>query len=191
LQAQPGQTWQQRWQASGAEAAGTAWRQIFLRRDDAANVPEWRKSALSSALAAMISADYLRPSLPWLTARTTGQGTLARELARSRDPERFTRLLKLCDNDPDVAVTATSHTLALRRSDPRRGGGRLADITVGDVLELLKVEADLHVKTTGHAAVFYRMLHRLGAVHRPRPASRIVTALRRRTAKIMSSSENT
>jgi integrase len=170
LQAQPGQTWQQRWQASGAEAAGTAWRQIFLLRDgDDADVPEWRKSALSSALAAMISADYLRPSLPWLTARTTGQGTLARELARSRDPEGFTRLRNLCDNDPDVSVVATSHTLHRAAVILAAKGGLLADITVGDVLELLNVEANLHVKTTGHTAVFYRMLHRLVPFTAPAP----------------------
>jgi hypothetical protein len=48
-------------------------------------------------------------------------------------------------------------------------GGRLADIIVGDVLELLTVEADLHVRTTGHAAVFYRMLHRLVPFTAPAP----------------------
>ncbi|MGW3471036.1 hypothetical protein ACWDKQ_21845 [Saccharopolyspora sp. NPDC000995] len=73
--------------------------------------PEWHKFALTSAVVSMISGDYLRPSLRWPAAKTTGQGTLARELARSRDPEGFARLRKLCDNDSDVSPVAASHTL--------------------------------------------------------------------------------
>ncbi|MDF2707306.1 hypothetical protein AB0C18_10220 [Nonomuraea muscovyensis] len=46
-------------------------------------------------------------------------------------------------------------------------GGRSE--AVGDVLELLDVEARLHVKTTGHAAVFYRMLHSLVSFAPPAP----------------------
>ncbi len=167
---QVGETWQQRWLASGAEAADTAWREVFLLRDGVeGDPPEWHKSALSSALAAMVSADFLRPSLTWLAAGTTGQGTLVRELARSRDPEGFARLRELCDNDPDVSAVATSHTLYRAALIIAAKGGRLADITVGDALELLDVEAELHIKTTGHAAVFYRMLHRLVPFTEPAP----------------------
>jgi hypothetical protein len=112
LQEHDGETWQQQWLASGAETAETAWRQVFLLRADAdGNLPEWRKSALTSALTAMVSGDFLRPSLTWLADRTTGQGTLVRELARSRDPGGFARLRELCDNDPDVSAVAASHTL--------------------------------------------------------------------------------
>lgn len=42
---------------------------------------------------------------------------------------------------------------------------------LGDVLELLDVEASLRGKTTGHAAVFYRMLHRLVSFDYPAPAT--------------------
>jgi hypothetical protein len=172
LQQHPGETWQQRWLASGAEAAGASWRGVFFPQTSTYDdQPEWRKSALSSALVAMVCADTLRPSLSWLLAGTTGPGIVVRNLARSRDVAGFARLRTLCDNDPDVSTAGASHILYRSALIIAAKGGMLADITVGDVLELLDVEASLHSKATGHAAVFYRMLHRLVSFEHPAPAT--------------------
>ncbi|HSR27886.1 MAG TPA: hypothetical protein VLR51_05465, partial [Actinomycetes bacterium] len=41
-------------------------------------------------------------------------------------------------------------------------GGVVAEVTVGDVLELLDAEGEGHRSPMGHATAFYRTLHQLG-----------------------------
>lgn len=172
LSQQPGVTWQQRWAASGAEEAGAEWKELFLpfwERRYGGSQREWHRTALTSALVTMISADSVRPSSSWLLQKTTGQGTLVSEMARSRDAAGFRRLEALCAADTSVSVVAGSHTLYRSAIIIAAKGGVLTDVTVGDVLELLDIEARLHVKATGHAAVFYRMLHSLVSFAPPAP----------------------
>ena len=69
LGGQDGGSWQQRWLASGSEAAGAGWRQLpggWLNRrpGQAAPLP----SALVSALITAVCAGLVRPSLAWLVA---------------------------------------------------------------------------------------------------------------------------
>ena len=64
LEDQPGTTWQQRWLASGAEAAGPAWRQLpaaWLRSRGRCN--RSRLGTLTPALLTFAAADIIRPSL--------------------------------------------------------------------------------------------------------------------------------
>jgi hypothetical protein len=170
---QPGQNWQQRWQATGAEAAESGWRHLSAAwLLDRSGHAQWRQAALSSALVAAICADLVRPALSWLVAEsTTGKGALPRNMARSRDPEGLARLKALCDADPDV--TSATGKLVLWRSSVilAAKGGTLADITVGDVLELLDAERDGHRKMTGGVAVFYRKLHAMGVFGDAVPAT--------------------
>ena len=160
---QPGHTWQERWVASGADAAGAEWRELsaaWLRGGD--HHAEWRHGALNGAVVVAMSADIVRPSLGWLVAGVAGKnGALVRTLERSRGPEGFARLRALCAADP--AVSAATERLTVYRSALLMAakGGTLTEITVGDVLELLDVEAGTRRVTTG-TAVFYRMLHQLG-----------------------------
>ncbi|MFG1711307.1 tyrosine-type recombinase/integrase [Nonomuraea sp. M3C6] len=169
----PGQTWQERWQATGAEAAGSSWRHISAGwlRDNSGHA-QWRQPALSAALVTAICADLVRPALSWLVAdSTTGKGALPRNMARSRDPEGLARLRTLCEADPDASPAAGK--LALWRSSLiiAAKGGMLADIAVGDVLELLDAERDGHRKITGGTAVFYRKLHAMGIFSAAVPAT--------------------
>src|ERR1019366_8483772 len=78
---QPGDTWQQRWLATGAEAARGQWGdglQTWLceRRPETT----WRAPAMSSALVMAISIDLVRPSLAWLTSHAFGRGQLVAAL---------------------------------------------------------------------------------------------------------------
>jgi hypothetical protein len=68
----------------------------------------------------------------------------------------------LCDADPHVSAYAAS--LTLRRSGEiiAAKGGTLADITVGDALELMDREAETFTCPTRDHKVFYRMLRELG-----------------------------
>jgi hypothetical protein len=53
---------------------------------------------------------------------------------------------------------ANSHTLHRAAEILATKGGLLADVTVGDVLELLDTELDTLASAPGDAAVFYRLL---------------------------------
>jgi integrase len=160
---QPGQTWQERWMASGADAAGGAWRQVpaAWQRERGRDVRGLR-AELSGALIVAICGDLVRPSLSCLVAGAAGKGSLTRNLARTRDPEGFARLARLCDADPRVSAVAASLTLRRSAEIIAAKGGMLADITVGDALELMDCEAGSLPGPAKDHKVFYRMLRELG-----------------------------
>jgi hypothetical protein len=112
---QPGQSWQQRWMASGADAAGAAWRQVPIAwQRQRGRESRWLRAELSAALVVAICGDLVRPSLSCLVAGAAGKGSLTRNLARIRDPQGFARLQALCEADPHVSADAAG--LTLRRS---------------------------------------------------------------------------
>jgi hypothetical protein len=160
---QPGQTWQERWMASGADAAGGAWRQVPAAwQHERGRDVRGLRAELSGALAVAICGDLVRPSLSCLVAGAAGKGSLTRSLARTRDPEGFARLGRLCDADPQVSAVAASLTLRRSALIIAAKGGTLADITVGDALELMDREAAILPGPAKDHKVFYRMLRELG-----------------------------
>jgi hypothetical protein len=172
LEDQPGRSWQERWLASGADAAGAGWRKIPARwLQEHGLVADWRLEALASALLVAISADLVRPALGWLVAKPTGPGGLVRHLSCARDPDGFARLQALCDADPHVSSVANSHTRHRAAEILATKGGLLADVTVGDVLELLDAELDTLASVPGDAAVFYRLLRAAGVFGPDAPAT--------------------
>ena len=59
---QPGQTWQQRWMASGADAAGGAWRDLPIAWQQArGRESRWLRAELSGALVVALCGDLVRP----------------------------------------------------------------------------------------------------------------------------------
>ena len=160
---QPGRTWQERWLASGADAAGGAWRQVPAAwQHERGRDVRGLRAELSGALAVAICGDLIRPSLSCLVAGAAGKGSLTRNLARTRDPEGFARLARLCDADPHVSAVAASLTLRRSAQVIAAKGGVLADITVGDALELMDREAAILPGPAKDHKVFYRMLRELG-----------------------------
>ena len=172
LEDQPGATWQERWLASGAEAAGAAWRDVPARwlREQGLPVGS-RQETLSSALLTVISADVIRPSVGWLAGKATGPGGLVRHLTRARDPEGFARLWALCDADPHVSQTSGSHAVYRAAVLAAAKGGQLGDITVGDLLELLDAESGTLAKGPYDVTVSYRLLHAMGIFGPGAPAT--------------------
>src|SRR5262249_58552281 len=64
---QPGNTWQERWMASGADAAHGSWRQVTTAwLQGHGHHSEHRQEVLTRAVMVAISADLFRPSLNWL-----------------------------------------------------------------------------------------------------------------------------
>jgi integrase len=163
LSDQPGETWQQRWMASGADEAGGNWRQepIAWKREHGRE-SRWLRAELSGALVVSVCGDLIRPSLACVAAGGAGKGALTRSLARTRDPGGFARLQALCDADPHVSAEAVGLTLRRTAEIIAAKGGMLADITVGDVLELMDREAEHFTCPVRDHKVFYRMLRELG-----------------------------
>lgn len=164
LSEQPGTTWQQRWMAAEPELGGMAWaraRSAWLAGRD--RPLSWHSDLLAVAMRLAISADLLRPSLGWLLSCPSGRGPLARVLAQTRDPVGFTALRVHCANDPDMSPKAQTRSLSFAAVILAARGGVLADITVGDVVELL--DAEVLASPRGHrggATLFYRMLRGSG-----------------------------
>ena len=168
LAGQDGISWQQRWLASCADAA--AWWQLpsdWLRRS---GHPVPAVAALASALVWAICADIVRPSLAWLVAGRRDHPELARAIAAFRDPDGFARLRAVSDSDPAVPETARSHTLRRAAIIVAAKGGTLADIEIGDVLELLDTEARVHGAARSDSAACYRLLRQTGIFGPAAPA---------------------
>jgi integrase len=160
----PGETWQDRWVASGADAAGnTGWRYLameWLRSSGwAYSVPKNDFTALGAGMLPLITGDVIQPSLSWLLTPGTVK-ILTVEMARSRDPQGFAALAALCRDDP-----ANTHTKdgALRRIATMMAakGGTVRDITAGDCLELAGL-LSAGDDSTDTSVYFYQLLHAMG-----------------------------
>ena len=97
LSSLPGDTWQQRWEASQAEEhPGSSWVQLPLRwlQDNGLRASS-DDNDLSSGLLMLICADVIRPGLAWMLTRT--HRYLALVMAETRDPAGFARLRELAE----------------------------------------------------------------------------------------------
>jgi hypothetical protein len=161
LEEQPGQTWQQRWLAGGADAAGEAWAQgpaRWLECND--RYSQYRLELMTSSLMVAVGADIVRPSLGWLL--TGGRKRkLARNMIRSRDREGFDRLGLLCRAEDGITPQAAGHVLFRTAVIIAAKGGTISDIVIGDVLEVLDAEFAVRGKTPTGGTTF-RMLRELG-----------------------------
>ena len=177
LEQQPGDTWQDRWFASGADAEGNiAWRRLpaawpsattgRMRRTDS----EHGRLALARSMSLLVCADVIRPSLGWLTTPATPRA-LANEIAAARDPGGFANLAAISRSSH---VSAHTTQLALRRvaSIVSAKGGVVDDITVGDCLELLRIVDDQHVGRAASSPYFYQLLRAAGVLGATAPAVR-------------------
>jgi hypothetical protein len=164
LEDQPGASWQERWLASGADTAGSRWRQVPAAwLHGRGGYSSGRADTLCGALYVAICADLVRPSPAWFTAAVMRGGALAACMSKVRDPAGFARIAGLCDGDhlPSDARAHITHRAAVIMGAK---GGILSDITADDILELVTAEEDAHASPMAHAAGFYQMLHRAGVL---------------------------
>lgn len=178
LQAQPGDTWQDRWKASGVDAGARAdpgWRQVpvaWLR--DTGRIASDNSTAhmtLGAGLLQLICGDVIRPSLPWLLTTTSPQN-LAAEMARVRDPDGFTAVHTIGRASVLGEVTARGALTRIAFILAAKGGG-VRDITVGDSLELIQIsaqECDQYGRG-GKGPYFYQLLHALNVFPAGAPSS--------------------
>jgi hypothetical protein len=175
LQAQAGDTWQQRWVASGAETVAD-WRDLVAcwaagRAGASAGAPGCPLH-LSPGLLVLICGDVIRPGLAWLAMFASARRGLAEEMGRTRDAAAFTRLAGMC-RDSGMATQTGQTALTRIGLIMAAKGGTVVDITVGDCLELVEVTDRVGAKPRGGVAnpLFYQLLRRLGGLPDDAPAA--------------------
>lgn len=164
LEGQEGDSWQERWLASGADEAGNiAWRHLASQQLGGRGQPGRGSQAefieLGRAMLILLGADVIRPSLTWLVTPGGVKG-LAAEMAAGRDPAGFAVVAGLADAKPTNAATRNT---ALRRIAVilAAKGGTIADITVGDCLEVVAAVASAS-RRGDTSLYFYQLLHAAG-----------------------------
>ena len=123
------------------------------------------------ALFTAFGADLIRPSLNWLVAAQFRRGSLTNIMAHCRDPEGFTQMQALCSADPDVSPAAATRTTYRASLILAAKGGAIADITIGDLLELLDAEAATLITAPGATHLFYRVLRTMNVFGSDAPAT--------------------
>ena len=164
LRGQPGDSWQQRWRASGAEDQPD-WR-LLVGTDRAKPLPH-----LTSGLLVLICADVIRPGLEWVLRFAPARHNLAAEMARTRDTAAFAELAALCQGrvglqSQQQALTNVAIILAVK-------GGTVSAVRVGDCVQLLATAARTRSGNDRHAEspLFYQLLRAHGDFGPDAPAA--------------------
>ena len=173
----PGTTWQERWDASGAGADGTAdWRDRMLDDLEAAGGlgPRGRqvRNVLGLGMVQLLGGDVLRPGLPWLLA-TPSPIRVAAEMGRTRDPAGIAALKELREAS---TVGKATFVPAIERAAliMAAKGGTVADITPGDCMQLMECSRQVFsggTRTNRHGPFFYQLLHSAGIFPPGAPAT--------------------
>ena len=167
-----GLTWQQRWNTSTAvvqpyqdwRGGALAWLRRTGRIPAASAIGE---GELSLGLGQLIHADVIRPSLHWLLASPV-TCPLREELARVRDVEGFAVAGKAAEALGSGQRRLVLHQISLIVASK---GGMLADITVGDCLELMELRDAVAVSSVARGVAFYQVLHTIGTFPPAAPAT--------------------
>ena len=190
LATQPGDSWQQRWQASGAEDQPD-WRTLVTAaaagRRRAKTAPGTQLPHLSPGLLVLICADVIRPSLGWLLRFAPARRGLATEMARTRDAGGVRRARRSCTRGR-VGLQTGQQALTRIAVIMAAKGGPVAAVSVGDCVELLQIAAGIRA-TSGseahaHSPLFYQLLRasRRAWARTRRPRSRCSPAAGSRAA---------
>jgi integrase len=162
LSEQSGDTWQQRWESSGADVSGNAdwWKPMLAwARPQRPHCGVTLSSNLRVCALMLVCADVIHPTVEWVLNPRAPQN-LVPLMATLRDPGGFSELGALCDASP---AGRTLKGAALRRAATILvvKGGTLRDVTVGDCLEL-SLAIDGRTLRSNKALSFYQLLHEMG-----------------------------
>jgi integrase len=174
LERHPGDTWQQRWLASGIAAdGGLDWRPAVMGWLAAAGGGGSREELLksvTSGLGQLIYADVIRPGMAWLIASPI-RFPLGREIPRLRDSAGFAAL-DACAGQAGISPDARRRAVEQLSVIIAAKGGTLADITAGDCLELMEIrDARDRTLAGGKGNSFYQLLHMTGFLPPDAPAT--------------------
>ncbi|MEV5240167.1 tyrosine-type recombinase/integrase [Streptomyces cinnamoneus] len=169
LEAFPGSTWQERWQASPATLLGRQWTDAAMSTlADRGERP--RKEGLRSGLLCLFVADVIRPDLEFLL-RIIQTRHWREAVVAHRDPSGFARLEDATDpvvitSRPGLQACTQIAMILLAK------GGMVGEITVGDCIELRQTEVATLQKAGGSSRfLFYSLLKDLGQFPPDAPAT--------------------
>ena len=167
----PGDTWQQRWEASQAEDhPGSSWVQLpLLWLQDNGMRASSDDNDLSSGLLMLICGDAIRPGLAWMLTRT--HRYLAIVMAETRDPAGFARLRELAEAGPASSLDDARYAATRVATLMACKGGLISDITVGDCVELADTQRRVHARGGQRKVDFYLRLRSLGIFPADAPAT--------------------
>jgi len=157
LQRQPGDTWQERWLASGAEEAGFDWTELPLK--DRVPAKRHHRDELCTGMVLLVAGQVIRPGYRWLLRQR--QALMWAEARTAIDPAGFGRV-----------EVQTAHAGEVARSDALNKitwmvickGGVVADITVGDCIELTAALQEHHFRGSAGRPLFYAVLKETGVL---------------------------
>ena len=163
LQRQPGDTWQEKWLASGADAAGSGWTDLPLK--DRVPARGHHREELCTGLVLLVAGQVLRPGYRWLLRQR--QALLLAEARAAIDPGGF-RSIEL----------QARPAIGWARSDAMNKltwivickGGLVSDITVGDCIELTAALQEHHFRGSAGRPLFYALLKETGVLPASAPA---------------------
>jgi hypothetical protein len=166
-----GDSWQLRWLASGADAAGRDWPALVnFRGVNRA----YRVTQMTGASSRLILLDAIRPSYAWLFA--TIAGTLYERFLEVRDPAGFAALDAECGRmTPRFTPTDQRSAYVQLSRILIHTGGRLADINVDDCVEASRAQQQYQRKNHTH---WYPLLRQAGILPETSPPSMLAATRR-------------
>ena len=174
LEQMPGETWQQRWLASGADAALRDWPGMVATGTGRRGGGTARPVVVRSAVHALLALDVVRPSMEWMLDQHFHFAIWT--VLKARDPEAQSRMEAGFAAHDGIGGDLSKACAAVTRIMMVKGG-TLADITVGDCVEYWEARRAVPRKVT-EGVLFYTLLFQLG-VFGPDAPPNLMAATRR------------
>lgn len=143
----PGESWQQRWLASGADTAGKAWTDL-VEVTQTVTDPTSRRSLATGAAGRLVLADVIRPGYDWLYSSPSN--TLYARFEQLRDPAAFTTMGFLCDADQRLTVGDRRAAFVQLARILMHNGGLLAATTEADCVEAYRAQTGYGSRQHSH-----------------------------------------
>ncbi|MFI0716407.1 hypothetical protein ACH4SK_38600 [Streptomyces inhibens] len=157
LEGQPGESWQDRWMASGADSAGFEWTDLPLMGRGATK--RHQRDELATGLVLLVAGQAIRPSYAWLLRQRLT--VMLAEARAASDPDAFRRLEQSAQH---ATVAARSDALNKLTWIVIRKGSLVKDITVGDCIELTASLEEHHFRGSAGRPLFYALLKETGVL---------------------------
>jgi hypothetical protein len=157
LERQPGDTWQDRWLASGADAAGFDWADLPMK--GIAEPRDYHRDELNSGVTMLVAGQAIRPGYRWLLRQR--QVLMLAEARAAIDPDGFADIER---HMGQVARYARSDALNKLSWIVISKGGVVVDITVGDCVELMEALQQFHFRGSAGRPLFYALLKEAGVL---------------------------
>ena len=142
----PGRSWQQRWLASGSDAAGRAWTDRVdihgLQSGDKA------RTQCTGAAGRLVLLDVIRPSYNWLYSAPSN--TLYRRYEQLHDREAFAALTTRCDSQARLTPGDRRFAFVQLVRILMHNGGHLAQVSVEDCVEAYRAQTGYASRQHSH-----------------------------------------